>query len=180
MQVLPHSLIEDLFKIKSPYDFETAALKVFFFQADNNPIYKKYLAALGTDSGSVKRVSEIPYLPVEFFKTHPVKSFTDEPEIVFTSSGTTGAETSRHPVKDLKIYERSFTQSFRLFYGDPSRYCILALLPSYMEREGSSLIYMTKKLTELSQHNHSGFYLYNLHELSDLLVSLEKEKQKER
>lgn len=178
MQVLPHSLIENIFKITNPSDFEFAALKVFVFQAENNPIYKKYLSALGVNPNSIKKASEIPHLPVEFFKTHLVKSFTEEPEIVFTSSGTTGMETSRHFVKDLKIYDRSFEQSFRLFYDDPSRYCILALLPSYMEREGSSLIYMTKKLIEYSQHPQSGFYLHNLNDLVENLEMLEKMNQK--
>jgi len=178
MQALPHLLIENIFKITNPADFETAALKVFSFQAENNLVYKEYLSALGINPISVSRASEIPHLPVEFFKTRQVKSFDEEPEIVFTSSGTTGMETSRHIVKDVTLYERSFLKAFQQFYGEPEDYCILALLPSYMEREGSSLIYMTKKLIELSQHNHSGFYLHNLRELSNLLISLEKKMQK--
>ncbi len=178
MQALPHLLIENIFKITNPADFETFALKVFAFQAENNLVYKEYLSALGINPVSVRKVSDIPHLPAEFFKTHLVKSFGEEPEVVFTSSGTTDMETSRHFVKYVAIYERSFLQAFRQFYGEPEDYCILALLPSYMEREDSSLIYMTKKLIELSRHNHSGFYLHNLLELSELIISLEKKKQK--
>lgn len=171
-------LIENIFKIKNANDFESIALKVFAFQAENNLVYKEYLSALGINPVSVSKASEIPQLPVEFFKTHQVKSFGKEPEIVFTSSGTTGMETSRHFVKDVTLYEKSFLKSFQQFYGDPAEFCILALLPSYMEREGSSLIYMAKKLIDLSKNNHSGFYLHNLQELSELLISLEKKKQK--
>jgi phenylacetate-coenzyme A ligase PaaK-like adenylate-forming protein len=177
MQVHDENFNSNVFKIKTPSDFEGFALQIFQFQSIQNKVYRDYLNALKIDTSSIKTADEIPHLPIEFFKTHQIKSFEGTPEATFTSSGTTGESSSRHHVKKLKLYEESFMRGFDLFYGNPSQYCILALLPSYMEREGSSLIYMTKKLIESTGHIHSGFYLNNLEELSRKLNNLEDEKQ---
>lgn len=172
MQVHAENFQSNAFKIKTRSDFEGLALEIFQFQSVHNKVYNDYLNALKIDASSIKKAVDIPHLPIEFFKTHQIKSFEGTPEATFTSSGTTGESTSRHHVKKLKLYEESFMRGFELFYGKPSQYCILALLPSYMEREGSSLIYMTKKLIESSGHIHSGFYLNNLEELSKKLNDL--------
>jgi phenylacetate-coenzyme A ligase PaaK-like adenylate-forming protein len=177
MQVHDENFNSNVFKIKTPSDFEGFALQIFQFQSIQNKVYRDYLNALKIDTSSIKTADEIPHLPIEFFKTHQIKSFEGTPEATFTSSGTTGESTSSHHVKNLKLYEESFMRGFNIFYGKPSQYCILALLPSYMEREGSSLIYMTKKLIESTEHIHSGFYLNNLEELSRKLNNLEDEKQ---
>lgn len=177
MQVHAEDFHSNVFKIKNPSDFEGLALQIFQFQSVQNKVYKDYLNALKIDTPSIKTADDIPHMPIEFFKTHQIKSFEGPPEITFTSSGTTGESTSRHQVKKLKLYEESFMRGFNLFYGRPSQYCILALLPSYLEREGSSLIYMTKKLIDSSGHIQSGFYLNNLEELSKKLNNLEHGKQ---
>lgn len=178
MQVHDENFHSNVFKIKTPSDFEVLALQIFQFQSAQNQVYKDYLKALNINPSSIRTADEIPHLPIEFFKTHQIKSFEGNPEVTFTSSGTTGESTSRHHIKNLKLYEESFMRGFDLFYGKPPKYCILALLPSYMEREGSSLVFMTKKLIESSGHTRSGFYLNNLEELSRKLIYLEKDKQK--
>ena len=123
--------------------FEALALEVFRFQASACEPYGRYLDLLGIDPASVTDVRNIPYLPVEFFKTQRVYSAasTKEPEIIFTSSGTTGSETSRHYVASAALYEESFQKGFEYFYGPAGEWSIFALLPSYMERTGSSLVY---------------------------------------
>lgn len=155
-------------------NFVEVALEVFRFQAQWNLVYRQYLELLRVDAEAVKSIESIPFLPISFFKTQNVVAKGHTPQRVFTSSGTTGAETSRHLVASLSLYERSFVNAFELFYGDISQYCILALLPSYLEREGSSLVYMASKLIELSNDSSSGFYLYNTSELIDRLKANEK------
>lgn len=177
MKLLPENFHEKIFRIKTQSDFEELAMHVFRFQAVNNPVYKNYLAALNCNPAGIAKTESIPHLPVGFFKTQLVTSFSGTPQVVFTSSGSTGAETSRHAVKDIRLYEESFLRCFELFYGKPSQYCLFALLPSYMEREGSSLVYMAKKLVEATGHPNSGFYLSNLGELAKLLTELEQKKQ---
>jgi len=130
---------------------------------------------LGDQRGASNPKPEIPFLPISFFKTHRITSFTGEAEKVFTSSGTTGAETSRHYVPDLKLYEESFTRGFRHYYGDPAQYAFLCLLPSYLEREGSSLIYMAQRLIELSGQADSGFFLQAGGKLIETLARRERE-----
>jgi phenylacetate-coenzyme A ligase PaaK-like adenylate-forming protein len=149
-------------------DFEYLALQLFQFQARNNPVYKKFLHALNINIKNVKSLIDIPYMPVEFFKSQKV-ACTNEHEKIFTSSSTTGSTPSSHYVKDLSIYETSFVEGFKLFYNDPTDYCFLALLPGYLEREGSSLVYMADKLIKLSQNEDSGFYLNNHKELATIL-----------
>jgi hypothetical protein len=157
--------------------FEERALSVFYFQYENNPLYRDYCNLLRK---GVKPASliEIPFLPINFFKTHPVKTSVFEPEIIFESSGTTGMERSVHYVRSASLYEKSFLQGFEFTYGDPSSYCFLGLLPSYLERSDSSLIYMVQKLMEKSGHASNGFFLNNQQELYDRLEKLEAANQK--
>ena len=159
-------------------NFEKTAIDVFKYQAKNNIIYKTYLEKLNIDITTIKKLKDIPFLPISFFKTHKVFHHHKKEKIVFTSSGTTDLSTSKHYVSDISIYEQAFKNGFELEFGSISDYCILALLPSYLEREGSSLIYMSEKLIEWSQHPQSGFYLNNYQELITVLSTLEKTKQK--
>jgi len=161
--------------VRGEEDFNATALALFRLQAEHNPVYRWYVSLLGVDPGRVTRPEEIPFLPVSFFKRHRV-SVTEGPyEEVFTSSTTTGGEPSRHYVPDLSLYRESFMKAFRMFYGDPAEYCLLALLPSYLEREGSSLVYMTEHLIRLSGHPSSGFYLYDHDKLFHTLRGLARE-----
>ncbi|BAX80310.1 LuxE/PaaK family acyltransferase [Labilibaculum antarcticum] len=169
---------EEIFNIANENDFEKTALRVFQYQATNNSVYKEYLEHLKFDISNVKTLTQIPFLPINFFKSHKVVSTDKKEQTIFTSSGTTGNLTSRHYVPDLKIYEASFTKGFEQYYGAVSDYCILALLPSYLEREGSSLIYMMEKLIKDSKHEKSGFYLHNHEELIATITNLKKQKQK--
>ena len=136
----PDNFIQKVFELgsNSSAEFEKLALEVFRFQAENCGVYKNFLQFLSRDASAIKTLEQIPFLPIEFFKTQKVITENAEEEIVFTSSGTTGTEASRHFVVDSMIYEKSFLKGFELFYGHPEDYCILALLPSYLEREGSS------------------------------------------
>lgn len=174
----------EIFSINSIASFSKNALEIFRFQSQHNDVYKKYLSLLECNPDSIKSVSEIPFLPIELFKTHEVITTSIKPEIgnqkpeTFTSSGTTGQTVSRHIVSDVTVYEKSFRRGFELFYGAVTDYCILALLPSYLEREGSSLVYMIKKLTEDSHHPRSGFYLHNLLDLHVVLKELRERRQK--
>ena len=147
-----------IFSLTDLEDFNELALDIFRYQAANNITYKEYISALGIIPASVKSREEIPFLPVSFFKDHNVQTGKDAPEIVFESSGTTGTTTSRHYVSDLSIYEESFISGFEHFYGEPSGYFFAALLPSYLERGNSSLIYMMNRLIKKSIFPESGFY----------------------
>jgi len=168
----------DIFKIKDENAFEKIALQIFNYQAINNIVYKNYLEHLRIIPKNIKNIYDIPFLPISFFKTQKVISGNFVPEIIFQSSGTTGVNRSCHYIKNTNIYKESFIKSFELFYGDIKNYCLLALLPSYLEREGSSLIYMIKFLIEKSQNKKSGFYLNNTDELLQKLKELEKSHQK--
>ncbi len=167
-----------IFTIQGGEDFMVAALALFRLQAEHNPVYRKYLSLLGVDPVRVREVKEIPFLPVSFFKKQKVRVMEGPYEAVFTSSATTGAEPSKHYVPRLALYERSFLQSFNLFYGDPVDYCILALLPSYLEREGSSLVWMMERLIRRSGHPASGFYLHDHEKLFATLQHLAAAGQK--
>lgn len=167
-----------LFSIQSESDFNQLAIETFQFQAAKNQVYSRFVEALGIDRDKVNEVSRIPFLPVEFFKSHAVKSGEYEPQIIFSSSGTTGMIQSRHLVKEISLYEESFLNGFDFFYGDISQYTILALLPSYLEREGSSLIYMVDELIKRSGQALSGYFLHNHQDLYTTLQKLQAEKQK--
>lgn len=150
---------EQIFSISSQTEFEKMALDVFRFQYQNNKVYKQYCNYLKINSEELTDIKKIPFLPISFFKTHSVYIGDKDFEKEFTSSGTTGMVTSSHFVKDVEIYETSFINGFDQFYGAIDDYIILGLLPSYLEREGSSLIYMVERLIELSNHKSSGFFL---------------------
>ncbi len=168
---------QDIFTISSQKQFEKIALKVFRFQYENNLVYQEFCDFLKVDKQSVKTLQQIPFLPIQFFKNHNVVSNTNEIQETFTSSGTTGMITSKHLVTDVSLYEQSYRNAFSEFYGNIEDYAILALLPSYLERSGSSLIYMVKDLIELSNNEHSGFYLHNYDELIAKLIELDNAGQ---
>jgi phenylacetate-coenzyme A ligase PaaK-like adenylate-forming protein len=169
--------IQDLFTIANQKQFEKIALKVFRFQYENNMVYRKFCDLLKVDKGSVKSLKQIPFLPIQFFKSHKVLSTTNPVQETFTSSGTTGLLTSRHLVTDVSIYEESYRKAFASFYGNIEDYAVLALLPSYLEREGSSLLYMVDDLMKLSNNPNSGFYLNNYQELINKLIELDHSGQ---
>ncbi len=166
-----------IFSMANEAQFLANALTIFQFQAENCQVYQTYLSYLNIDIKQINTLEEIPFLPIEFFKTHEVISNSNPPEVVFSSSGTTGITTSQHLVTDVSWYQKSFRQSFELFYGDVKNYAFLALLPSYLERAGSSLIYMVEDLIAGSQNPDSGFYLYNNDELYQKLTQLQQQKQ---
>ncbi len=153
------------------------ALKVFRYQYENNLVYREFCDFLKTEVGKVKTLQQIPFLPIQFFKSHNVVSNTTAIQETFTSSGTTGMITSKHLVTDVSVYEQSYRLAFSEFYGNIEDYAVLALLPSYLERSGSSLIHMVKDLIELSNNAHSGFYLHNYDELISKLIELDNSGQ---
>lgn len=165
---------QQIFVIDNAAQFQQAALAVFHYQAVTNPVYAGFIKGLNINPHLVDSITQIPFMPVEFFKSQPVITGQQTPAITFTSSGTTGMITSRHEVADVSWYEHSFRKAFELFYGPVSRYCILALLPSYLERQGSSLIYMADDLIRQSGRPDSGFFLYNH---ADLHRQLLKQQQ---
>lgn len=156
-----------IFNIRQDEDFLKAALQIFHFQRVHNAVYRQFLQALHRSDFNPSHPYSIPCLPVEFLKTHRVMSTDKEPALVFESSGTTGMETSRHRVYDLQLYFTSFTEGFRYFWGDPAEWTFLALLPSYLERQNSSLIYMMKGLMEQSASPFNGFYLNEYQKVID-------------
>ncbi|MFC2112550.1 acyl transferase [Bacteroidota bacterium] len=170
--------IQSIFSISNEDEFSKLALEVFQYQAAENPVYAEYLKLLGRAPSSISSLEEIPFLPVEFFRKHRVLSGDKKHEVVFESSGTTSSEASKHYVHDLALYRESFSRGFRHFYGDPKQYRILALLPSYLERQNSSLVYMAEELVRLSGHPESGFYLDNLEELVHQLEKSEESGHK--
>lgn len=167
----------DIFTISNHKQFEKIALKTFRFQYENNLVYKEFCDLLQTNVSKIKSLAQIPFLPIQFFKSHHVVSNNDAIQETFTSSGTTGMITSKHLVTDVTLYEESYQKGFSQFYGNIEDYVILALLPSYLEREGSSLIYMVKDLIQLSNHDESGFYLHNHDELIKNLIALDQSGQ---
>ena len=171
-------LINDIFSIQTPADFEKVSLAVFRHQAANNLVYKKFLSFLHIDINSVKSIKEIPFLPIQFFKSKKIISSADSINQIFTSSGTTGTIASKHYVADVSLYEKSYLSAFEHFYGKISNYTVLALLTSYLERSDSSLVYMVNDLIIKSQNPKSGFYLDNLTELKSTLLELEADHKK--
>ena len=166
------------FSVNNDHDFNESALAVFRHQAAHCEVYRQYISYLGVNPQEVKHYHSIPFLPISFFKSHAVVSSSSPTEITFSSSGTTGQITSKHLVQEVSIYEESYNKAFELFYGKPSEYCILALLPSYLEREGSSLIYMVDDLLKQSAHPLSGYFLHNHQELFETLNKLKTDGQK--
>lgn len=169
----------DIFNLSTEPEFNRLALSVFKFQHKNNVIYRSFVNTLNIDTESVKHYSEIPFLPIEFFKTRDVVCNAEKNDfIVFTSSSTTSQTPSKHIVTDIGIYEQSFLKGFERFYGKPSDYVILALLPNYLERKGSSLVYMFDKLIKLSNDPLGGFFLNELDQLAAVLAELKRSGKK--
>jgi len=162
-----------IFNIKDQNDFSEYALEVFNYQYNENAVYQDFILNLKKNPSGIKNLADIPFLPVEFFRNKKIVTGDLPVEMIFESSGTTGVTPGRHFVNDLSLYEESFLKTFRLFYGDPSQYLIAALLPSYTEREGSSLVYMVDKLIKKSLNPLSGFYMENI---EDLLQVIKKSK----
>jgi len=161
-------------------NFNAKAIELFQWQANNNKIYRKFLNILNVRISDIRKIEHIPHLPVELFKYHSVACKTDIDKVVliFKSSGTTLDSRSKHFVFQPDIYHDAILRSFQPIYGNPKDYCFLALLPSYLEQEDSSLVYMVNFLMELNQHPQNNFYLYNFKELASALITLENTKQK--
>lgn len=171
-------LEERLFSLKSKTDFEALTWDIFVFQYEHLPLYQVFCDALKRPPRKVKSMEEIPFLPIQFFKSHKILPPGLEVEAVFKSSGTTGTQASHHYVHSLKIYEKSFIQGFEAVYGKVEDYVILALLPSYLERKGSSLIYMAQAFIDRSRFSESGFYLNNYEVLTQTLKALDTKGHK--
>ena len=167
-----------IFNIKSNTEFTNLALHIFKFQFENNPVYRSFCDLLYRHPSDINKIEDIPFLPIQFFKTHNVLSNNQPIEKTFTSSGTSGSVTSNHLVTDLALYENSYSEGFNHFYGAIKNYVVLALLPSYLERDGSSLVYMVNDLISKSKQPESGFYLNNLEDLARTLNQLESKGQK--
>lgn len=167
-----------IFNIQSEEDFNEVALMVFGFQYRNNKTYQEFCNHLGRTPKEVTLLEQIPFLPIEFFKSRKVVCDSDFHDIIFTSSGTTGTVNSKHYVTDLSLYQESFRKGFSHFYGDIKDYTVLALLPSYLERSGSSLIYMANDMIESSEAKESGFYLHNIDELAEQIKTLDQSGRK--
>ncbi len=162
----------------SEADFEALSLEIFRYQFENNRVYNNYVKALGVNPSGIHTITQIPFLPIRFFKSHPVQTGDFTPETVFESSGTTGTVNSRHLVKDISLYTESFTRSFELFYGPVKNWCIIGLLPSYLERSNSSLVFMVNNMIKETAHEKNGFYLDEYDQLFTVLNELESQQQK--
>lgn len=163
---------EKIFHINNTSSFIEVALEVFRHQATRVDAYRKYVELLGIDPYAVQSLEDIPYMPIEFFKTFDIQSSRFSPEVVFTSSGTTGQQTSKHLVRSLNWYQQTFTLAFEQVYGPMSSYAVLGLLPAYLERSGSSLVYMVNHMIEVSEHQESGFFLNDHQMLLETLRQL--------
>lgn len=173
----PESIIGQLFKPHTDRRFNELCIELFRFQYKNNTVYGQFVDFLGKNPTIIKHYRDIPFMPIGFFKSHRVVSGDFEPEIVFTSSGTTGITTSRHHIKSVELYIESFMHGFHHFFGSAEKYTILALLPSYLEREGSSLVLMADQLIKRSHQTESGFFLHDYNKLADILVHLKTLKK---
>lgn len=169
--------VSRLFNINNEVAFNVALNTVFQFQYTNNAIYRQWCNLNGLNDSQLITPETVPYLPISFFKTHAVLSTSFTAEQIFESSGTTGTINSKHYVKDIAVYEQSFNTAFQQFYGNATNYCVIGLLPSYLERNNSSLVFMVNELIEQSKHPLSGFYLNEFDKLYSVLQQLEQQKQ---
>jgi phenylacetate-coenzyme A ligase PaaK-like adenylate-forming protein len=176
--MIPELLRKRIFNINGAIDFSVSALEILNYQYDNNKIYQDFINSLGKDRSKIKSLYDIPFLPVEFFRNHKVITGGLPVEKIFESSGTTGTTPGKHFLMDLRLYEESFLRSFIQFYGKPEEYLIAALLPSYTEREGSSLVYMVDNLIQRSLNPHSGFCKNNIEDFVPAIKKAKEEKQK--
>ena len=151
-------------------NFNALAIELFQFQYHSNTVYRQYCDSLKINTNAVDSLPRIPFLPISFFKTHPVKTTGFEAEVVFESSGTTGLISSKHFIKDISIYRKSFTACFEKFYGPATSKCILGLLPSYLEKQNASLVFMTEELMKAGANDLSGFYLHDHEKLHRTII----------
>ena len=172
-----NTVLEDKIFNAGNVDFTEIALEVFRFQYNNNAVYRQFCTALNIQEASICSIEKIPYLPIAFFKTHTITTTVFSPQVIFESSGTTQTINSKHLVKDIIFYQKSFNKTFGIFYGDVKNYCILGLLPSYLERNNSSLVMMVDELIQQSGHPKSGFYLDNYQQLKNTIEQLEQQQQ---
>lgn len=164
--------INTITTIETEEAFTEVCFSVFRYQYHQNPVYRRFCELLGKQPDNISGLHEIPFLPVELFKTHKVLSGKADAKLVFSSSGTTGQTTSKHYVLDQEVYDHSLNRCFEGIYGPIKNFCFLALLPSYLEREGSSLVYMVQKLMDQSGHAENGFYLYEHQKLAEAIKKL--------
>jgi len=169
--------MDHIFYIKNHKEFVKQALKMFRFQHEYCQVYRQYCDLLRIDVKQVKTLEAIPFLPIQFFKNKKIVSNNDPIQKTFESSGTTNDISSKHHITDLEIYEQSFKLGFSKFYGNIENYCVLALLPNYLEKENSSLVYMVNQLIKDSKHPKSGFFLDNSEQLINQINELEAEGQ---
>ncbi|MEM1320466.1 MAG: acyl transferase [Bacteroidota bacterium] len=167
-------LLERIYQVEDA-NFDELALQVFRYQASYNPLYAKYLTMLSVEPEKVSQIHQIPFLPIELFKCYQIVSDDWTEEMVFESSGTTGSQPSRHFIRDLEHYKKISEQAFEKHYGPVENHCILALLPAYLERQGSSLVYMVDHFIQLSNYAESGFFLYNTAALLERVAHCQKE-----
>jgi len=168
----------NIFNIQTQEEFKQVALNVFKHQFKNNKVYRSFCDLLYIHPSNITKVEEIPFLPIQFFKSRKILSSLEEVQETFTSSGTTGSITSKHFVTDINLYKESYLKGFSHFYGNIEEYVVLALLPNYLEREGSSLVFMVDDLIQKSKNSESGFYLNNIEELAKKLTEQDKKGQK--
>ena len=167
-----------IFNISDTEEFNEVALEIFYFQYHNNKVYGNFVNSLSLKTDNISHFSEIPFIPISLFKTQYVVSGVFDPEIIFNSSGTSGMQASKHAVKNLALYQKSFLSGFSTFFGKADEYVILGLLPSYIEKGDSSLVYMVQKLIEKSKQPESGFFLHEYEELNNRLIKLRDEDRK--
>ncbi len=171
-----------IFSIRTEEEFNDLALEIFRIQARENPVYSKFVEYLQVDISKIKRIEDIPFLPIEFFKTKKIVTkysyLPDNQFVVFKSSGTTAIVRSKHYIYNIDAYEKSFLAGFKQFFGNPQDYAIFGLLPSYLEAGDSSLVYMVKRLMEYSGHKDNDFYLYDYERLLEKIKENEKAGQK--
>ena len=168
---------EKIFDIQNHSDFKSQCLDIYHFQYQNNKVYQNYCNMICENPINVNEINKIPFLPISFFKTKKILS-VNKFEKVFYSSGTTTKSRSKHFISDLKLYQQSFINNFRLNYGNINQYTIIALLPNYYENKHSSLIYMVEKLIKLTNSNESGFYLNDYSKLSKKLIELDLKSER--
>jgi hypothetical protein len=173
-----NTILEKIFNIQTNDQFDAVCMDIFHYQLRHNKIYSAWFNALSRDEKAIRSIADIPFLPIEFFKSHKVVSGNEDVLTTFSSSGTTSKNTSTHYICDLDVYKQSFIKGFEIEYGSPSDWVILGLLPSYLDRPGSSLVHMTKGLMEASGDENNGFYLNNLEELKLKLERLSKSNTK--
>lgn len=162
----------------TPGGFQPLALEIFHYQYQYNAVYRSFVGALKIKTSAVDSLEKIPFLPISFFKSEEIKTGEFSPELIFESSGTTGSERSRHFLKDRVLYTKNFIQTFEKNYGPVQEWCIIGLLPSYLERNTSSLVFMVNELIKRSGHPQSGFYLHDHEKLKNVLTELESKNQK--